>query len=153
MSKIDVKICGYLKKFTTIFPRLLIHCYKSAETVAKNLFENYFCKKEVSNEKSEADDKSHGIVLKGSTLRVEFNRDVKFSETSLEFDSLLLDHISHLSVLTNKSFFNFLHKNGSKVTELMLSNGTIKFDSLNTILKKLPDLKKIKSFHLKASTR
>lgn len=55
----------------------------------------------------------------------------------------MLRNISHIFVEGKKNFANFLQANSASVTQLEFSRGSLKFESLNEILQKLPNLQKI----------
>ena len=66
-----------------------------------------------------------------------------FTEHKVEIDTIVLKNISHTFVEGKKTFLIFLQRNGANITQLKFSHGSLKFESLNEILQKLPNLRKI----------
>lgn len=142
----------YLNYFTARFPRLLIHCYNSVEREARDLFGEYFHKTEAPTAalaKIQAVKDEDIFQLIGSRLIIDCGKKViTFPETRVQFDALEIENISHLLIKGKKSFINFLQKNGSNVTQLEILRGSLKFESLNEILLKLPQLQTIKLYDI-----
>ena len=132
----------YLNYFTSRFPRLLVHCYNAVEKKARDLLAEYFYEDAPAQTPTVAI-RTPGITMKESKLTTNCADVITFTENKVELDTLKLENISHLFVEQNKSFTNFLQRNGSNVTQLELLNGSLKFDSINKILQKLPKLKEI----------
>ena len=130
----------YLNYFTTRFPRLLVHCYSSVENEARDLLEEYFHKDEAPAVPLTGIINTPDLQLEGSKLNIKCRDVITFPDTKVMFDTLKIDAISHLFIKGKKSFTNFLQNNGSAVTQLTFTKGTLKFDSMNKILQKLPNL-------------
>ena len=133
----------YIRYFTSKFPRLLVHCYNAVEKEARDLLAEYF-HEDASAQAPAVAIRTLGITMKGSKLTINCEDDITFSEKKIEINSLDIWNISHLFVKQNKSFTNFLQKNGLNITQLEFYNGSLKFDSMNKILQKLPNLREIK---------
>ena len=133
----------YLNYFTAKFPRLLAHCYNAVEKEARDLLAEYF-HEEASAQAPKAAIGTRGPKLVGSKLTIHCEDDITFPELKIEFiDSLIICNSSRLFIEENNSFFNFLQKNYSNITQLEFFRGTLTFESLNKILQKLPNLKEI----------
>ena len=132
----------YLNYFTLRFPRLLVHCYNAVEKEARDLLPEYFHEDASAQAPTAAID-TPGLELEGSKLTIDCKDDITFPEKKVEIDILKIKNISHLYIEQNKLFTNFLQRNGSNVTKLELSKGSLKFDSMNKILQNFPNLKKI----------
>ena len=141
----------YLRYFTSRFPRLLIHCYNAVEKEAKDLQAEYF-HEDASAQAQTVAISARGIFVYRSKLTINCKDDITFPEKKVEIDTLKIDNISHLFIEQNKSFTNFLRKNASNVTKLDFNQGSLKFDSMNKILKKLPNLQEIKFWNVKYET-
>ena len=164
--------CEYLNYFTVRFPELMIHCYNTVEAVdAKENFKDYFNQDDESDDDSDnkpsgnsdgksggsSDEKSDrkpderpdgkhdasGDCLPVSKMTISCYRDTIFPHTKVEFNTLVLRNISHIFGEGKKTFSFFLQKNGANITNLKFSRGSLKFESLNKILLKLPNLQKI----------
>ena len=132
----------YLNYFTSRYPRLLVHCYNAVEKEARELLSEFF--HQSKNELSAKAVDTPGFNFEGSKLIINCQDITTFPETNVLFDSVEIFGITHLFIEQNKSFTNFFHKNGSTVTQLEFFYGSLKFDSVNKILQKLPNLKKLK---------
>ena len=135
----------FLNYFTSRFPRLLIHCYNAVEKEARDLLAEYF-HEDASAQAPTVAIITRGIKLKGSKLTINCNYVITFPEKKVEISALKIEYISHLFIEQNKSFTNFLQRNGSNVTQLVFLSGSLKFDSMNKILQKLPNLKEIEFY-------
>ena len=113
---------------------------------AKDHLREYFHQSQVPAQASRTAKKIPGLELRGSTLTIECGMATTFRESRFAFDALEIKDISHLLIKGKKSFINFLQENGVNVTQLEFSYGSLKFESLNEILQKLPNLKTIQ-FH------
>ena len=137
----------YINYFTSKFPKLLVHCYNAVENEAKDLLAEYFYQ-DVSAQAPTAVIDIRCLRLEGSKLAINCHDVITFPETKIEFCSLKVEVISHLFIEENKSFTNFLQRNASNVTHLEFLLGSLKFDSVDKILQKLPKLKEIQFSHL-----
>ena len=135
----------YLRYFTSRFPRLLIHCYNAVEKEARKLLAEYFHEDVPAIDTRDTRD----LELEGSNLTINCNEDITFPEKKVEIDTLMIENNSHLYVEQNISFTNFLQRNASNITQLKFLSGSLKFDSMNKILQKLPNLKEIELFDVK----
>ena len=141
----------FFNYFTLRFPRLLMHCYNAVEVEARHLLPEYFplipepsgAVKGPGLKANEAFTQTPGIDLEGSKMIIRCIEVTTFPESKVHFEFLELKYIYYLFVERNKSFPNFLQRNGSNVTQLEFSSGSLKFESVNKILEKLPNLKKI----------
>ena len=138
----------YLSYFTSRFPRLLAHCYNAVEKEARGLMAEYF-HEDASAQAPTADIGTHGLELEGSELTINCEDDITILEEKVEIHTLKIWNISHLFVEQNKSFTNFLQNNGPNVIQLEFDKGSLKFDSMNKILQKLPNLKEIEFDNVK----
>ena len=145
----------YLNYFTSKFPRLLIYCYNTVEEHAIDLFEEYFWQQPVQQPvQAPASGKViPGCGMEGFTLLIKCGDVTIIPETKVKTIFLKIYDISHLFVFENKSFTNFLQRCSSNITQLMFIHGSLKFDSLNKILQKLPNLKKIHFIDVKYETQ
>ena len=139
---LENKASVYLLYFISRFPRLLLHCYTAVEE-ASHLFVGYFHQHDDNSPQPMAGLNTLGIRLRGSELFINCQYDLKFPNTKVFFDTLVVKQISNLFVMGKKSFTNFLQKNSTNVTELKLSSGSLKFDSVTKVLQKLPHLRHI----------
>ena len=133
----------FLFYFTSRFPRLLVHCNNSVEKEARDLLPEYFLQSTDELAATTVNATYH-FKLEGPKLIINCRYDTTFPETNLQFDALKIFGISHLFIEQNISINDFLQINGSNVTQLELFYGTLKFGSVNKILQKLPNLKKLK---------
>ena len=141
----------YLNYFTSRFPRLLVHCYNAVEKEARDLLPEYF-HEYASAQASTAAIGTRGLEFEGSKLTINCNDVITFPEKKVEIDTLKIKHISHLFIEQNKLFTNFLQRNASNVTQLEFFEGSLKFDSMNKILQKFPNLKKIEFVFVNCET-
>ena len=144
----DFTECEYLNYFTSRFPRLLFHCYNAVEKKATNLLAEYFYE-DASAQAQTAAIGICGIELEGSELTINCKDDITFPEKKVEIDTLEIQNISNLFSEQNKSFTNFLQKNASNITKLEFNEGSLKFDSMNKVLQKLPNLQEIEFWNVK----
>ena len=135
----------FLRYFTSKFPRLLVHCYNAVEKEARDQLTEYVYQ-DASAQASTVVIDTSGPRLEGSKMITNCEDDISFPETKFQFDSLIICNSSRLFIEDNKSFSNFLQKNGSNITQLEFFRGTLKFESLKKILQKLPNLMEIQ-FH------
>ena len=133
----------YLKYFTSRFPRLLVYCYNVVEKEARDLLVEYFHEDALAQAPTAAIG-TRAPELYGSKLTINCKDVITFPDTKVKIDFLMITNISHLFIEQNKSFTNFLQSNGSNVTQLEFDKGFLKFNSMNKILQKLPNLKEIK---------
>ena len=127
----------YLDYFTFLFPRLLLHCYSTVESKAKEQFAEYFGQ----YQKPTAEKDTPGVDLQGPQMIINFKDVITLPETKV--NALKICDISHIFFVDNKHFLNYLLNNGTNVTQLEFSDGSLKFDSVNMILQALPNLIKI----------
>ena len=138
----------FLRYFTSRFPRLLVHCYNAVEKKARDLLPEYY-HEDASAQALTVAIGTRGIELEGFKLTINCADDITFPGKKIEIDTLKIKNISHLFIEQNKSFTNFLQRNASSITQLEFSIGSLKFDSMNKILQKLPNLKEIKFWNVK----
>ena len=141
----------YLNHFTSRFPRLLVHCYNAVEQEARDLLAEYF-HEDASAQAPTVVISTRGIEFEGSKLTINCEDDITFPEMRVEIDTLEIENISHLFIEQNKLFTNFLQRNASNVTKLDFNQGSLKFDSMNKILQKLPNLKEIQFVEVEYET-
>ena len=110
-----------------------MHCYNAVEKNARDLLPEYYylfakdC-----------------LKFYGSQLTINCSDDITFPEIKIKYlNSLIIYNSSRLFFEENESFFNFLQINGSNITQLEFSRGTLTFESLDKILQELPNLKEI----------
>ena len=132
----------YLRYFTSRYPRLLVHCYNAVEKEARDLLAEYFLEN-ASAQAPIAAIRTRSLGLYGSKLIINCEDDITFSKKKVEINTLKIENISHLFLEQNRSFTDFLQRNGLNVTQLEFSEGSLKFDSMNKILQQLPNLKEI----------
>ena len=133
----------YLRYFTAKFPRLLVHCYNAVEKEGKELLIEYF------HDDASAQAPTIPIRIKSAETKFIINckDDIAFSDMdNNSLDIIVICNSSRLFIEQNKSFNNFLHRNGSNVTHLEFFLGSLTFESLDKILQKLPNIQEIR-FH------
>ena len=135
----------YFRYFTSKFPRLLVHCYNAVEKEARDLLAEYF-HEDASAQAPRAAIGTRGIKLENSKLTISCRDVITFPGTNIWFDTLKIEDISHLLIEQNKLFTNFLQRNASNVIKLEFYEGSLRFLSMNKILQKLPNLKKIEFY-------
>ena len=129
----------YLNYFTSRFPRLMLHCYSAVEMQAEKQFAEYIFKyQEPLTIKN-----TPGVDLHGTKLIIKFKEVTIIPATEVECDTLEIIAISHLFIEQNKTFYDFLQENAKNFTQLEFNEGSLKFDSMNKILQKLPNIKTI----------
>ena len=133
---------NFLSYFTSKYPRLLVYCYNAVEKEARDLLAEYFYQDTLAQARIVAIS-TQGPELEGSKLTIRCKDVIAFPEWKIDFISLKIEGISRLLVEENKSFNNFLQRNGTNVTRLEFFEGSLKIDSVNKILLKLPNLKEI----------